>query len=120
MFAALPHTVLVKVLLATCGAWYLPRTAKAFEARNALAGLWCSEKNRTSVSASLFRRCWPFHLAMVPFYFLTPEIWIERAFYIFFPLWKAWLKAQRWPACDVVQAIVGYTTEPFDYAEKIG
>src|ERR1035441_7063671 len=36
----------VKVLLANCGSWRLPMTAKAFEARNALAGLFCTPKKQ--------------------------------------------------------------------------
>jgi glycosyltransferase involved in cell wall biosynthesis len=109
-----------KILLTTCGGWHLPSTAKTFDARGALAGLWISGKNHTRVPADKFRRCWPFHLAMKPFYHLAPQIWTERAFYAFFPLWRAWLDRQRWPECDVVQAIMGYATEPFDAAEKTG
>ena len=67
-----------------------------------------------------YRRCWPFHLAMKPFYHCTPQIWREHAFYAFFPVWRAWLKCQTWPAADEVQAIMGYATETFDVAEKTG
>ena len=109
-----------KTLLITCGGWWFTNTAKAFETRGALAGLWISGKNHTGVAAEKFRRCWPFHLTMKPFYHLAPQIWTERAFYAFFPIWRAWLKRQPWPECRVVQAIMGYATEPFDVAEKIG
>jgi glycosyltransferase involved in cell wall biosynthesis len=109
-----------KILLTTCGGWYLPNTASAFDTRGALAGLWISGKNSTGVPADKFRRCWPFHLAMKPFYHFAPQIWMERAFYAFFPLWRAWLNWQQWPECNVVQAIMGYATEPFDAAEKTG
>ena len=98
----------------------MPHPAKAFQTREALAGLWISEKNRTGVFREKFRRCWPFHLAMKPFYHLTPQIWTERAFYIFFPIWRAWLRRQPWPDCNVVQAILGYATEPFDWADRNG
>jgi len=57
---------------------------------------------------------------MYPLYRCAPEIWIERAFYALFPIWKAWFKAQRFPACTFVQAIAGYATEPFNQAEKLG
>ncbi len=110
----------MQILLTTCGAWHLPHSAKAFETRSALAGLWISNKNGTGVPADKFRRCWPFHLAMKPFYQYAPQIRIERAFYVFFPLWRWWLKRQPWPDCNVVQAIAGYATEPFDAAEKNG
>src|SRR5436305_1998148 len=103
----------MRVLLTTCGAWYLPHTARAFQNREALAGLWCTEKNRSGIEPSLFRRCWPFHLAMMPFYLSRSQIWIERAFYACFPLWRAWQCAQSWPQADVIHAIMGYATEPF-------
>jgi len=109
-----------KVLLAAAGGWHLPHTAKAFEAREALAGLWISNKNSTRLPADKYNRCWPFHLAMKPFLHVAPQIWEERAFYAFFPIWKAWLKARRWPEVNVVHAITGFATEPFDEAEKIG
>ncbi|HUB86547.1 MAG TPA: glycosyltransferase family 4 protein [Verrucomicrobiae bacterium] len=110
----------MQILLATCGGWHLPNTAKGFQNRDALAGLWITGKNEGACPPEKFRRCWPFHLAMKPFYHGAPQIWIERAFYAFFPVWRAWLKRQKWPDCDVVQAIMGYATEPFDVAEKIG
>ena len=109
-----------KVLLATCGAWHLPHTAKSFENRDALAGLWISDKNRASVSADFFRRCWPFHLAMKPFYHLAPQVLTEKMFYAFFPLWQAWVKSQSIPPCNVVHAIIGYGTELFARKELKG
>jgi starch synthase len=110
----------MQVLLATCGAWHLPHTAKHFETRNALAGLWISNKNSAGVSPARYRRCWPFHLLMKPFYHCAPQIWTEHAFYKFFPVWRAWIQNQQWPKCDVVQAIMGYASEPFDWAGKNG
>jgi glycosyltransferase involved in cell wall biosynthesis len=109
----------LKVLLPTPGGWHLPNTAKAFETRGALAGLWISGKNNR-ISANLFRRCWLFHLALKPFLHGAPQIWNERLFYALLPLWKSWLQAQPWPAANVVQAIMGFATEPFDRAEKNG
>jgi glycosyltransferase involved in cell wall biosynthesis len=110
-----------QVLLATCGASYLRPTARAFQERGALAGLWISEKNSTGLPLDKYHRCWPFHLAMKPFYHLTPQsCWVEKPFYAFFPIWRWWLKRQPWPRCDVVQSIMGFATEPFDRADKIG
>jgi glycosyltransferase involved in cell wall biosynthesis len=117
MSSAVQHP---QVLLATPGAWHLRQTAKTFEQRGALAGLSISEKNSTGISAEKFRRCWPFHLAMKPFFHWAPQILTEHAFYAFFPIWKAWSKARRWPEANVVQTIIGFATEPFDIAEKIG
>jgi len=110
----------MQALLTTCGAWSLPRAAKGFEARNALAGLWITNKNSTHIGRDKYRRCWPFHLAMKPFYHLAPQIWTERAFYALFPIWRAWLRCQSWPPFDAVQAIMGFATEPFDMADKRG
>jgi glycosyltransferase involved in cell wall biosynthesis len=107
-----------QILVTTAGAWWLPHPAKAFEARGALAGLWISHRNSTGITPGKFNRCWPFHLAMKPFFHFAPQIWTEKAFYGFFPIWKAWLQAQRWPDCNVVQATMGFATEPFDRAEK--
>jgi len=109
-----------KVLLNSPSAWYLCSTAKAFEQRGALAGLWISDKNSTGVSQACFRRCWSRHLVMKPFYHLAPQIWTEQAFYATFPLWKSWFRAQPWPVCNVAHAIMGFATEPFDRAEKTG
>jgi len=109
-----------KVLLAASGSWWLQHPARAFEQRGALAGLWISNRNSTQVTAEHYRRCWPFHLAIKPFYHLGPQIWTEQVFYKLFPVWKSWLLAQPWPEANVVQAILGYGTELFDRAEKTG
>lgn len=109
-----------RVLLATAGAWYFRETAKALEPGDALAGLWIPNKNSTGVAAGKYRRCWPYHLALKPFYHGAPQIWIEKASYAFAPLWQVWFGAQPWPKCNVVQSIMGFATEPFDRAEKTG
>ncbi|MDD5350484.1 MAG: glycosyltransferase family 4 protein [Chthoniobacteraceae bacterium] len=57
---------------------------------------------------------------MRPFYRLAPQIVVERAFYALFPLWRRWFLAQPFPGCNVVQAIMGYATEPFDAADRVG
>jgi glycosyltransferase involved in cell wall biosynthesis len=108
-----------KVLLATAGGWHLPNTAVALEKRDALAGLWISNKNSSGISPRLFNRCWSFHMAFKPFLHRVPQIWTERMFYSLFPLWKRWVESQSWPECRVVQAIMGYASEPFDHADKV-
>ena len=104
----------VKVLLATCGSWHLRHTALAFEKSSSLAGLWTTDKNALAIHTSLYRRCWPFHIAMKPFYHFPHQILREKMFYAFLPLWRAWVKSQSMPSCNVVQAIMGYGTELFD------
>ena len=66
------------------------------------------------------RRCWPFHLAVKPFYELMPKHYWEHAFYAFVPIWSRWVRSQPLPLCNVVQAIMGFGTEIFDRAEKTG
>jgi glycosyltransferase involved in cell wall biosynthesis len=115
-----------KVLLATCGGYWLSLVAQAFETRRALAGLWLAARKKRMVGPPVnlpgdkVRCCQVFHLGMMPFYFWAPQIWSERIFYAFFPIWKAWFKAQPFPDCNVVQAITGFATEAFDRAERIG
>jgi len=109
-----------KVLLAAAGGWHLPNTAKALSEREALAGIWISNKNSTSVPNELFHRCWPFHIALKPLIHWAPQVWNEKGFYAFFPIWKEWVGSQGWPECNVVQGIMGYCTELFDHAKKIG
>lgn len=113
----------MQILVSTCGSWHLPHTAKAFELRGSLAGLWLTDRCKTGISPEKVRRCWPYQIAMQPFFRLTPQIIIERAFYAFFPIWQRWIRARlaaHGPKCDVVHSIMGYATEPFDYAEKVG
>ncbi|MEI9897540.1 MAG: glycosyltransferase family 4 protein [Chthoniobacter sp.] len=111
---------LPKIFLATPGAWHLRQTAKAMEQRGALAGLWTTDKNTTGISAEKYRRCWPFHVAMKPFYHCAPQIWTEKAFYALSPIWQLWFRSQTLPPCHVVQAIMGFASEPFDVADKTG
>jgi glycosyltransferase involved in cell wall biosynthesis len=109
----------IKVILAACGGWHLPQTAKAFHARGALTALWVSNKN-AGLPTNKYHRSWLFHLAMKPFYHLAPQIWVERAFYALFPFWKRWVRRQNIFDANVVQAIIGYGTELFDMADKRG
>lgn len=111
-----PSSNPIQVLVATAGSWWLPHTALAFHKQNALAGLWVSNKNSSGLPAEKFKRSWPFHLAMKPFYHFTPQIVSERAFYALFPIWKSWLCRQELPKCNVIHAMVGFGTELFDRA----
>ena len=109
-----------RVLLATCGSWYLCNTAESFESRDALAGLWISDANKTGINKQNYRRAWPYHLAMKPFYQFASQIVIEKAFYEMFPFWREWIIRQPFPECSVVQGIMGYCTELFDHADRRG
>jgi glycosyltransferase involved in cell wall biosynthesis len=110
----------MQVLLVACGSQHLPHIARALQERNALAGLWVSDKNQARIPPDRFRRAWLFHLAMKPFYHLTPVSTRERIYHALSPLWRFWVRRQKPPPFDVVHAIMGYGAEVFDFAEKTG
>ncbi len=114
----------MQVLLTTTRVWYLDKTARAFSQRGALAGLWMADKNHSQLPPGEYRRCWPYHLTMKPFYHCTPQIWSERATYFFQGVYERWLRTQlRSPDCpkfQVVQAITGLCTEAFNRADEVG
>jgi glycosyltransferase involved in cell wall biosynthesis len=114
----------MQVLLTTTRAWHLNNTAEALSARHSLAGLWMADKNAAKLAGSEYQRCWPYHLAMKPFYHCATQIWCERATYALRGLWAQWLKAKlsskACPDFDVVHAIMGFAGELFEAAEKRG
>ncbi len=109
------------MLIAAPG-WHIYQTAQGLEKKGALAGLWLPgrKKRFPDLPPEKVRCCFAFRLALMPFYLWAPQIWSERLFYAFLPIWKAWFQAQPLPACNVVHAIMGFGTEPFDRTEKIG
>jgi starch synthase len=114
----------MQVLLTTTRNWHLPHTAKAFSARRALAELWMADRNSTNLPPDEYRRCWPYALAMSPFYRFAPQIWGERATYWMIGLWQLWLRAKlRSDKCakfDIAHAMMGFAGELFDAAEARG
>src|SRR5437867_934305 len=108
----------MQVLLAACGAAHLRAIARALEDRNALAGLWICDKNTTGVSPERYRRCWPYHLAMKPFYHLAPVGIREQMGMRFFPIWARWIRRQKPPFFDVAYSIMGHGTELHDLARR--
>lgn len=104
----------MQALLATCGAWHLRETAGALFHRGALAGLWITDANARQLPPEKYRRCWPFHLAMKPFYRWAPQILAEQTFYAMYPLWRTWVRRQRLPECQVVHAVMGFAGDLFD------
>lgn len=103
-----------------CGSVWLAQLARELQKRKALAGLWASDKNRLGIDPDKYRRAWLFHLPMKPFYHLASVGVRERMYHAFFPLWRLWVRRQQPPPFDVVHAINGYGTEPFDLAERVG
>lgn len=121
---AITNYLSMQVLLVTTRAWHLGQTAGAFAVRQSLAGLWMSDTRTAGVPADRYRRCWPYHAVMKPFYHFAPQIWSERATYWMIGFWKAWLRAQqspqRAPRFEVAHGIMGFATELFDWADKEG
>lgn len=112
----------VRAVLMSAGSWYLRQTAAELQRLDALAGLYVSDKNSTGINPALFHRCWPFHLATVPFCLASGHRinrWDEM-FWRMVPIWSFWLKRQNIPPCNVVQAIGPFATEAFDIAERLG
>ena len=58
----------LKILLTAIGAMHARQIARPLQERDALAGLWIPDKNNTGIAPEKYRRCWPYHLAMKPFY----------------------------------------------------
>lgn len=114
----------MRALLTTTRNWHLGHTALAFSRRGALAALCMADKEALGLPPALYRRCWPFHLAMKPFYHFAPQICEERAGYFFAPLYDRWIRSQLRspgaPSFDVAHAIVGLGAEPFAAAERCG
>ena len=114
----------VRILLATSRNWHLGHTARALAFRNNLAGLWMADKRPVGVPLNLYRRCWPYHVAMKPFYHFAPQNITEKATYAMIRLWSNWLllslRSDQCPHYDVAHAIMGFATELFDQAEKRG
>lgn len=114
----------MQVLLTTTRNWHLGHAAQALSRRGALAGLWMADRNASNLPGDQYRRCWPYHLAMKPFYHLAPQIWSERATYALLGLYQIWLRAQlRGRACpryEVAHAIMGFGSEIFAHAHRVG
>lgn len=111
----------LKILLTAIGAMHARQIARPLQERDALAGLWISDKNTTGIAPDKYRRCWPYHLAMKPFYHLAPLGFREQMSLRCVPLWSAWVKRQKPPAFDVAYGCGGgQGTELFDLADQTG
>jgi len=104
------------------GSAHLRQTARCFCEREALAGLYVSDKNATGLPRVLYHRCWPFHLLMKPFYWTLnrPVFRWHAAFWALLPVWHAWAAGRRLPSCNVVQAIGPFARTAFDHADRLG
>jgi glycosyltransferase involved in cell wall biosynthesis len=110
----------MRLILTACGPAHLRPIAKALDDREALAGLWIPDKNTSGIPRERFRRCWPYHLAMKPFYHLAPLGLKEKIALALFPIWASWVRHQTPPPFDAVFGILGHATPIFDVAERSG
>ena len=74
---------------------HMPPVARALQDRDALAGLWISGKNSTGISADKYRRCWPYHLAMKPFYHQPSQTIREFMMLRLLPIWAFWVSGRN-------------------------
>jgi glycosyltransferase involved in cell wall biosynthesis len=83
-----------------------------------------ADSNRVGLPPSEYLRCWPYHLAMKPFYHCASQVWSERATYYFCGIYDAWLRRKlrmiTCPKFDVAHAIMGFATALFDRADEVG
>jgi len=115
-----PAIATPKVLVASFNTWHMDHTARAYERRGALAGVYAANGNIRGVPPELYHRCWPFHVVMKPFYHGWPARteWVQ--YHLFMGLFDGWLRRQKLPAFDAVQAIAWGAKAPFDIAERAG
>lgn len=111
----------VRVLVASFKSWHMDHTAKTYEGAGALAGMYSSIKNTRGITPSLYHRCWPFHVCMKPFYHTLPPIEYQKVhYYCLMGVFERWLRRQKLPEFNVMQAIYWGAKTPFDIAEKTG
>jgi glycosyltransferase involved in cell wall biosynthesis len=110
----------MQFVLTACGSAHLRPIARALQDQNALAGLWIPDKNTSGLAPDKYRRCWPYHLLMKPFYHLASIGPRERMSLRLLPVWASWVRHQKPPAFDVAYSIMGHGGELFDIADKSG
>ena len=110
----------MQVILGACGSAHLRPISRALQDRGALGGLWICDKNDSGILPEKFRRCWPYHLLMKPFYHLTSAGPREKMALAMYPIWGNWIRRQNAPPFEVMYAILGQGTELFDVADRTG
>jgi glycosyltransferase involved in cell wall biosynthesis len=118
--AAALHSCSMRIVLAACGSAHLRPISRALQDRGDLAALWITDKNNTGILPDKFRRCWPYHLAMKPFYHLAPIGITEKVAMALLPAWGAWVRNQKTEPFDVAYSVMGHATGLFDLADRVG
>lgn len=110
----------MKVLISGMASWHMDKTAASFEKLGCLSGMWVSSKNR-GLPLGKYKRIWPYHLGMKPFYHAAPAYLEEEMRRRSLWLYDCWVRRQELPAdVDVVQCPMGSCTPVFDLAEASG
>ncbi len=110
----------MRVLISGMNAWHTGITAKEFNAMEALEALWISNKN-PGLPADKYKRIWPYHLGMKPFYHAPFPYLEEKMRWRNLWLYDAWVRRQTLPeGVDVVQCPMGSCSPVFDLADKSG
>lgn len=110
----------MNILYASCGGTWIHHSASEMLRLGQQAWLYTATKNFTNLPAANYKRCRAFSLAYQPFYRFAKGRFGEAAFHAAMPIWRAWFRRQQLPRVDVVNSVMGFAKDPFDYAEKIG
>jgi glycosyltransferase involved in cell wall biosynthesis len=109
----------MKVTLGTTRSWHLGHTSIALHKRGALSSLLMADKKPCLLPPQLYKRCWPYHVAMKFFYHCASQILEEKATYFFSYLYDSWLQKElRRHSFDVIQAIMGFGIHGFCHASS--
>jgi glycosyltransferase involved in cell wall biosynthesis len=109
----------MNVILASSRSWYLGNTSIALHERGVLSALLMADKKPSLLPPQLYRRCWPYHVAMKFFYHCTSQILEEKATYFFSHLYDSWLQKElRRRSYDVIHAIMGFGIHGFLHASS--
>ena len=78
-----------------------------------------ADKKPRLLPPQLYRRCWPYHVAMKFFYHFPSQILEEKATYFFSHLYDSWLQKElRRRSYDVIHAIMGFGIHGFHHASS--
>lgn len=110
----------LNIFYGSCGGGWIHRAAAEMLKLGQQPSLYSPGKNSTHLPAANYHRCWSYHLACQPLFRFAQGRYGEKASFLLFPLWKFWLQRQPHPRYDVVHAVMGSATEPFDFAERMG
>ncbi len=109
----------MKIVYASCGGSWIHHSAAQMLRLGQEAQLYTATKNFTNLPEANYKRAWFFSAACQPFLRFGGRV-AESGFHALLPIWRAWLKQQNLPACDVMHSVMGFTKEPFDLADKSG